>query len=99
MTNATWPPGVRRLTHRYMNNPVQVYDGNLEEDKYMRLALEDIKSGDVRVLIGTNVASQGLDIEGISHVVNYDFPRTIGEYVHRVERTGRACQSGVSLNF
>ncbi|EAT37615.1 AAEL010402-PA [Aedes aegypti] len=62
-------------------------------------ALEDIKSGDVRVLIATDVASRGLDIEDISHVVNYDFPRNIEEYVHRVGRTGRAGRSGVSLSF
>ncbi|KXJ74300.1 hypothetical protein RP20_CCG013981 [Aedes albopictus] len=62
-------------------------------------ALEDIKTGEVRVLIATDVASRGLDIEDISHVVNYDFPRNIEEYVHRVGRTGRAGRSGVSLSF
>lgn len=62
-------------------------------------ALEDIKTGDVRVLIATDVASRGLDIEDITHVVNYDFPRNIEEYVHRVGRTGRAGRSGVSLSF
>ncbi|XP_055524645.1 probable ATP-dependent RNA helicase DDX43 [Wyeomyia smithii] len=62
-------------------------------------ALDDIKSGDVRVLIATDVASRGLDIEDITHVVNYDFPRNIEEYVHRVGRTGRAGRSGISLSF
>lgn len=62
-------------------------------------ALEDIKSGDVRILIATDVASRGLDIEDITHVVNYDFPRNIEEYVHRVGRTGRAGRSGISLSF
>ncbi|XP_058813426.1 probable ATP-dependent RNA helicase DDX43 [Topomyia yanbarensis] len=62
-------------------------------------ALEDIKSGDVRVLIATDVASRGLDIEDITHVVNYDFPRNIEEYVHRVGRTGRAGKSGIALSF
>lgn len=62
-------------------------------------ALEDIKSGDVRVLIATDVASRGLDIEDITHVVNYDFPRNIEEYVHRVGRTGRAGRTGISLSF
>lgn len=62
-------------------------------------ALEDIKTGDVRILIATDVASRGLDIEDITHVVNYDFPRNIEEYVHRVGRTGRAGRSGISLSF
>lgn len=62
-------------------------------------ALEDIKTGDVRVLIATDVASRGLDIEDITHVVNYDFPRNIEEYVHRVGRTGRAGRTGMSLSF
>uniref|UniRef100_A0A182P3F4 RNA helicase n=1 Tax=Anopheles epiroticus TaxID=199890 RepID=A0A182P3F4_9DIPT len=62
-------------------------------------ALEDIKNGTVNILIATDVASRGLDIEDITHVVNYDFPRNIEEYVHRVGRTGRAGRSGISLSF
>ncbi|KFB52376.1 AGAP004351-PA-like protein [Anopheles sinensis] len=62
-------------------------------------ALVDIKSGHVNILIATDVASRGLDIEDITHVVNYDFPRNIEEYVHRVGRTGRAGRSGISLSF
>ncbi|XP_055640290.1 probable ATP-dependent RNA helicase DDX43 [Toxorhynchites rutilus septentrionalis] len=62
-------------------------------------ALEDIKRGDVNVLIATDVASRGLDIEDITHVVNYDFPRNVEEYVHRVGRTGRAGRSGIALSF
>lgn len=62
-------------------------------------ALEDIKSGYVRILIATDVASRGIDIEDITYVVNYDFPRNIEEYVHRVGRTGRANRLGTSLSF
>lgn len=62
-------------------------------------ALEDIKSGAVRILIATDVASRGIDIEDITYVVNYDFPRNIEEYVHRVGRTGRANRLGTSLSF
>lgn len=53
----------------------------------------------MNVLIATDVASRGIDIEDITHVVNYDFPRNIEEYVHRVGRTGRAGRSGISLSF
>lgn len=62
-------------------------------------ALADIKSGEVRILIATDVASRGIDIEDITYVVNYDFPRNIEEYVHRVGRTGRANRLGTSLSF
>lgn len=46
--------------------------------------------GKVRILIATDLASRGLDVHDITHVYNYDFPRNIEEYVHRVGRTGRA---------
>jgi ATP-dependent RNA helicase DDX43 len=62
-------------------------------------ALEDLKTGAVRVLLATDVASRGLDIKDITHVVNFDFPHNIEEYVHRVGRTGRAGKSGESLTF
>lgn len=51
------------------------------------------------ILIATDVASRGIDIGDITHVVNYDFPRNIEEYVHRVGRTGRAGRTGISLSF
>lgn len=46
--------------------------------------------GKVRILIATDLASRGLDVHDVTHVYNYDFPRNIEEYVHRVGRTGRA---------
>ena len=62
-------------------------------------ALEAFKSGRVRVLVATDVASRGLDIQGISHVVNYDMPGTAEEYVHRIGRTGRAGATGHAVSF
>ncbi|KAF1744886.1 hypothetical protein MXB_4999, partial [Myxobolus squamalis] len=62
-------------------------------------ALSDFKSGAARILIATDVASRGLDIEDINFVVNYDFPKNIEEYVHRIGRTGRAGKFGTSLSF
>lgn len=53
----------------------------------------------MKILVATDVASRGIDIEDITFVVNYDFPRNIEEYVHRVGRTGRAGRKGVSLSF
>ncbi|CAK9807040.1 Probable ATP-dependent RNA helicase DDX43 [Anthophora plagiata] len=62
-------------------------------------ALEDLKTGKVQILLATDVASRGIDIEDITHVLNYDFPRDIEEYVHRVGRTGRAGRMGESITF
>ncbi|KAI8130502.1 putative ATP-dependent RNA helicase DDX43 [Lucilia cuprina] len=62
-------------------------------------AIADITSGEVRILIATDVASRGLDIEDITHVINFDFPRNIEEYVHRVGRTGRAGRTGTSISY
>ena len=53
-------------------------------------ALGDFRTGRVRVLVATDLASRGLDVSDITHIFNYDFPRNIEEYVHRVGRTGRA---------
>ncbi|KAG5890212.1 hypothetical protein JTB14_028754 [Gonioctena quinquepunctata] len=62
-------------------------------------ALVDISDGTVQILIATDVASRGLDIDDITHVLNYDFPRNIEEYVHRVGRTGRAGKFGESISY
>jgi ATP-dependent RNA helicase RhlE len=62
-------------------------------------ALKDFKSGAVRVLVATDIASRGIDVDGISHVVNYDFPMHPEDYVHRIGRTGRAQAVGDALSF
>ncbi|KAL3171029.1 hypothetical protein MRX96_013919 [Rhipicephalus microplus] len=62
-------------------------------------ALEDLRSGAVRILIATDVAARGLDIKDVTHIFNYDFPRNIEEYVHRVGRTGRAGRRGESITL
>ena len=62
-------------------------------------ALEDFKIGVTNILLATDVASRGIDIEDVTHVINYDFPRDIEEYVHRVGRTGRAGRTGVSISL
>jgi ATP-dependent RNA helicase RhlE len=62
-------------------------------------ALEDFKSGKVRVLVATDIAQRGLDISGISHVINYDVPQQAEDYVHRIGRTGRAAQEGDAFTF
>ena len=62
-------------------------------------ALERFREGKVRVLVATDVVSRGIDIEGISHVVNYDVPSNPEDYVHRIGRTARAGSSGTAYTF
>ena len=62
-------------------------------------ALEDFKAGKIRVLVATDIAQRGLDISGISHVINYDVPQQPEDYVHRIGRTGRAAATGDAYTF
>ncbi|XP_039202517.1 probable ATP-dependent RNA helicase DDX43 [Crotalus tigris] len=78
--------------------PVQSLHGNREQCDREQ-ALEDFKKGKVRVLIATDLASRGLDVQDITHVFNFDFPRNIEEYVHRVGRTGRAGRKGEAITL
>ena len=61
--------------------------------------LSRFRRGDLKVLVATDVAARGLDIDGITHVINYDLPQTAEDYVHRIGRTGRAGRSGRALSF
>jgi ATP-dependent RNA helicase RhlE len=62
-------------------------------------ALEGFRDGSIRVLVATDIAQRGLDINGISHVINYDVPQQAEDYVHRIGRTGRAAASGDAVTF
>uniref|UniRef100_G3TA14 RNA helicase n=1 Tax=Loxodonta africana TaxID=9785 RepID=G3TA14_LOXAF len=77
---------------------VESLHGNREQSDREK-ALENFKTGKVRILIATDLASRGLDVHDVTHVYNYDFPRNIEEYVHRVGRTGRAGRTGVSITL
>lgn len=77
---------------------VESLHGNREQSDREK-ALKNFKTGKVRILIATDLASRGLDVHDITHVYNYDFPRNIEEYVHRVGRTGRAGNTGVSITL
>lgn len=62
-------------------------------------ALDNFKSDRVKVLIATDVAARGLDIKGVTHVINYTVPQTFEDYIHRIGRTGRAEAKGIALTF
>jgi ATP-dependent RNA helicase RhlE len=71
---------------------------NRSQNQRLR-ALKDFKDGAVRVLVATDIAARGIDVDGISHVVNYDFPMHVEDYIHRIGRTGRANQIGDAISF
>ncbi len=72
--------------------------GNKSQNQRQR-ALEAFKSGAIRFLIATDVAARGIDIEGISHVINFEIPNVAEQYVHRIGRTARAGRSGLAIAY
>lgn len=72
--------------------------GNKSHGQRQR-ALQNFKNDRAKILIATDVAARGIDISGITHVINYDTPQTYDDYVHRIGRTGRGNQKGIALTF
>ena len=72
--------------------------GNKSQGARQR-AIEDFKNDKIRVLVATDIAARGIDIEGITHVINYDLPHIVESYVHRIGRTARAGTEGSAISF
>ena len=72
--------------------------GAIDQKKRLRI-LDEFKDGRLPVLVATDVAGRGLHIDGVSHVINYDFPYEADDYVHRIGRTGRAGAAGTAISF
>jgi len=72
--------------------------GNLSQQKRQQ-AMDGFRDGTYKILVATDIAARGIDVLGISHVINYDVPDTAETYTHRTGRTGRAAQSGQALTF
>lgn len=72
--------------------------GNKTQGQRQR-ALQQFRDNAIQVLLATDVVARGLDIDGVTHVINYDLPETYADYVHRIGRTGRAAATGVALTF
>ncbi|MFZ5511276.1 MAG: helicase-related protein, partial [Pseudomonadota bacterium] len=72
--------------------------GDMKQSQRNR-TLEHLRRGRLRVLVATDVAARGLDVQGISHVINFDLPKSVEDYVHRIGRTGRAGQTGVAISL
>jgi ATP-dependent RNA helicase RhlE len=92
--------GADRLARRLEASGIKTGTIHSNRSQNQRLrALKDFKSGAVRVLVATDIAARGIDVDGISHVVNYDFPMHSEDYVHRIGRTGRAHAVGDAISF
>ena len=87
---------VRRLEQA--NIGALAIHGNKSQNARQR-ALEAFRKGKISVLVATDVAARGIDIDGVSHVVNYDMPVEEESYVHRIGRTGRAGKEGIAISL
>jgi ATP-dependent RNA helicase RhlE len=92
--------GANRLASQLQRDHINAdaIHGNKSQNARVR-ALEDFKEGKVRVLVATDIAARGLDIEELPHVVNFDLPHVAEDYVHRIGRTGRAGSTGEALSL
>lgn len=77
---------------------VAALHGDMKQGQRNR-TLQGLRRGDVKVLVATDVAARGIDVSGISHVVNFDLPKVAEDYVHRIGRTGRAGNKGIALTL
>jgi ATP-dependent RNA helicase RhlE len=78
--------------------PAEAIHGNKRQGQRMR-ALEAFKSGEVRLLVATEIAARGIDVDGVTHVINFDLPNVPEQYVHRIGRTARAGAAGMAISF
>jgi ATP-dependent RNA helicase RhlE len=92
--------GADRLTDQLDRDGIlaTAIHGNKSQGARTR-ALDEFRRGDVRVLVATDVAARGIDVDGITHVVNFDLPQCPEDYVHRIGRTGRAGASGQAVSL
>ena len=90
----------RRLEDRLTRNGwrARALTGDVDQKKRLRI-LNDFKEGELPVLVATDVASRGLHIEGVSHVINWDLPQDAEDYVHRIGRTARAGAAGTAISL
>jgi ATP-dependent RNA helicase RhlE len=92
--------GADRIAKRLGGSQITTATLHSNRSQNQRLsALRAFKSGEVRVLVATDIAARGIDVDGISHVVNFDFPMHPEDYVHRIGRTGRAHAIGDAISF
>ncbi len=90
----------RRLAEQLSRAGISAADlqGNLSQNR-RQAALDGFRSGRVRVLVATDIAARGIDVSGISHVINFDMPDTADAYTHRIGRTGRMAEQGAAFTL
>ena len=92
--------GVQKLSDELVKRgfKADAIHGNKKQNQRIR-TLEKFKRSEIQILLATDVASRGLDIPNVSHVINYDLPESYETYIHRIGRTGRLDKKGVALTF
>lgn len=92
--------GINKLAYALQNKGIRsaVLHGNKSQSQRER-ALREFKENKLSVLLATDVASRGIDVSDVTHVINYDAPETYEDYTHRIGRTGRAGKRGIALTF
>lgn len=92
--------GVQKLTDELIRRGFRAgaIHGNKRQNQRQRI-LDEFKSNEIQILLGTDVASRGLDIPDVSHVINYDMPESYEVYIHRIGRTGRIDKKGTAITF
>lgn len=92
--------GMEKLSRDLLKRGIRAASihGNKNQNQRQR-ALNDFKNNLVQVLLATDIASRGIDIESVTHVINYDLPESYEAYIHRIGRTGRADKQGIALTF
>ena len=92
--------GIQKLTNELVSRgfSADAIHGNKNQNQRQRV-LQEFKNNKIQILLATDVASRGLDIENVTHVINYDAPESYDDYVHRIGRTGRAGKKGTALTF
>lgn len=92
--------GVQKLADELVKRgfKADAIHGNKRQNQRLR-TLEQFKRNNIQILLATDVASRGLDIDNVSHVINYDMPASYEDYIHRIGRTGRANKKGIALTF
>jgi ATP-dependent RNA helicase RhlE len=92
--------GANRLTNFLKLAQIKVAKLHSSRSQEQRLqALQDFKDGKTQVLVATDIVARGIDIEGVTHVINYDFPVNPEDYIHRIGRTGRAEAQGDAISL
>ena len=89
---------VFKFIDRKQMGPARVIHSNKGQNSRIN-AMNEFKEGGLRVLVSTDVASRGIDVTSVSHVINFDVPMQYEDYIHRIGRTGRAFQTGKAITF